>query len=256
MIARVPDTDPAIDIRGLHKAFGPRPVLSGIDLSFERSGVTAIIGPNGAGKTTLIKCLLGLVRPDAGSIAVGGDLVSGPAATGRRRIQGDVSYRERIGYMPQQAAFPDNLTGREVVALIRSVRRPDLPTDFELMRTLQLDAEMEKPVRTLSGGTRQKLSALLAFLFRPPILVLDEPTAGLDPVASAALKDHLRAAADGGATVLLTSHVMADLEELCDRVVFLLDGRVRFDGTLEAIRESTGEERLERAIAHILTRAA
>lgn len=245
MIARVPDTDPAVSIRGLHKAFGQRPVLTGVDLAFASGGVTAVIGPNGAGKTTLIKCMLGLVRPDEGTIEVGGE-----------SIAGSVSYRERIGYMPQQAAFPDNLTGREVVALIRSVRRPDLPTDFELLRTLQLEAEMDKPVRTLSGGNRQKLSALLAFLFRPPILILDEPTAGLDPVASAALKDHVRAAAREGASVLMTSHVMADLEELCDRVVFLLDGRVRFDGTLEAIRESTGERLLERAIAHILTRAA
>jgi Cu-processing system ATP-binding protein len=112
---------------------------------------------------------------------------------------------------------------------------------------------MNKPVRTLSGGTRQKLSALLAFLFRPPILVLDEPTAGLDPVSSAALKDHVRALAADGAAVMMTSHVMADLEELCDRIVFLLDGRVRFDGTLQEIRESTGEPRLERAIALILT---
>ena len=245
MIARVPGSDAAVEIQGLNKAFGKRPVLSGVDLSFASGRVTAVIGPNGAGKTTMIKCLLGLVRPDSGSISVGGTTVNG-----------DVSYRERIGYMPQQAAFPDNLTGHEVVSLIRSVRRPDLPADFELLRTLHLDAEMDKPVRTLSGGTRQKLSALVAFMFRPPILVLDEPTAGLDPVASAALKDHLRASAAAGATVLMTSHVMADLEELCDRVVFLLDGRVRFDGTLEAIRESTGEQRLERAIARIITRAA
>lgn len=245
MIARVPASDPVVEIRALHKTFGQQPVLTGVDLSFARGDVTAVIGPNGAGKTTLIKCLLGLVRPDAGAIVVDGE-----------PVEGSVSYRERIGYMPQHAAFPDNLTGREVVSLIRSVRRRDLPTDFELLRTLHLDAEMDKPVRTLSGGNRQKLSALLAFLFRPPILVLDEPTAGLDPVASAALKDHVRAAAADGATVLMTSHVMADLEELCDRVVFLLDGRVRFDGTIDAIRESTGETRLERAIAHILTRAA
>jgi Cu-processing system ATP-binding protein len=193
----------------------------------------------------MIKCLLGLVRPDEGVLSAGG-----------LRVDNDVVYREQIGYMPQQAAFPENLSGRDVIALIRSVRRSDLPVDWTLLRTLELEAELDKPIRTMSGGTRQKLSAVLAFMFSPPILVLDEPTAGLDPVASAALKDHVRRAADNGTTVLLTSHVMADLEELSNRIVFLLDGRVRFDGTLDAIREETGEERLERAIARILRRAA
>jgi len=232
-----------LTVSGLHKSFGDLHVLTGIDLDFEPGSATAIIGPNGAGKSTLLKCVLGLNRPSEGRIHVGG-----------KPIDRDVAYRANIGYMPQAPAFPENLTGREVVALVQSIRRETSRNDRELTDLFELNGEMEKPVRTLSGGTRQKLSAVLAFMFEPGILILDEPTAGLDPVAATTLKDHIRRVRDEGAAVILTSHVMADLEELCDRVVFLIGGRIRFDGTLGAIRERTGERRLERAIASLLTR--
>jgi Cu-processing system ATP-binding protein len=154
--------------------------------------------------------------------------------------------------MPQQARFPDNLTGRDMIELVRSLRPDAGHSDLTLVRKLRLEGELDKPFRTLSGGTRQKVSALLAFMFDPPIYILDEPTAGLDPVASTVLKDHIRSMRDGGASVVLTSHVIADLEELADRIVFLLDGRIRYDGSLEGLREETGEPKIERAIASIL----
>jgi len=236
----VSENSPPVEISDLHKSFGQLNVLSGVDLTLSAGEVTAVVGPNGAGKTTLIKCLLGLVRPDSGEIRVGGKLVDG-----------DVSYRNLIGYMPQHPDFPENLSAREVIALIQSLHEGG-KVDLSLQRLMELDREMDKPVRTLSGGTLQKLSAVLAFMFSPPILVLDEPTAGLDPIASSALKDHILAEKKRGVAMVLTSHVMSDLEELADRLVFLLDGRVRFDGTLDDIRRSTGEERLERAIAQML----
>lgn len=234
-----------VRISGLRKSYGALPVLTGLDLTLRTGETTAVIGPNAAGKTTLIKCILGLVRPQDGEILVGGQDV-------RRGIE----YRRLIGYMPQKASFPENLTCTEVIDLIQSIR-PDSPSpDLSLVRRLNLEKDLDKPVRTLSGGTLQKLSAVIAFMFNPALYILDEPTAGLDPLASATLKDHIRAISERGGTVVLTSHVMADLEELCDRVVFLLDGRIRYDGSLSSILSDTGEHRLERAIARLLDQEA
>ena len=236
-----PGSPHPVRITDLHKSFGDLSVLSGVDLTLDGQQTTAIVGPNGAGKTTLIKSILGLVRPDSGSIEVlGADAES------------SVAYRKHIGYMPQHPHFPENLTGHQMMAMLRSLRGPAHDEHATLLRSLRLDGEMDKPFRVLSGGTRQKIAAVLAFLFHPPILILDEPTAGLDPVSSAAVKDHIRQRGDEGACTILTSHVLADLEELADRIVFLLDGRIRFDGKLEDLRSATGQDRLERAIASLI----
>lgn len=234
-----------VRIDGLFKSYGDLPVLTGLDLELRMGETTAVIGPNAAGKTTLIKCILGLVRAQKGTIHVAGnDVTKG------------IDYRRLIGYMPQKASFPENILAADVIELIRSIR-PDAPEpDLSLIRRLNLEKDLKKPVRTLSGGTLQKLSAVIAFMFEPSLYILDEPTAGLNPVASSTLKDHIRTVADAGSTVVLTSHVMADLEELCDRIVFLLDGRIRYDGSLDSILSLTGEPRLERAIAHLLAEEA
>jgi len=230
-----------IEVAGLTKAFGRLGVLNGLTVGFKSGQTTAVIGPNGAGKTTLMKCILGLVHPDSGDIAVAG-----------QSVVGSHLYRSQLGYMPQHARYPDNLTGRDMIELVTSLRPDAARPDLTLVRTLHLEGELDKPFRTLSGGTRQKISAVLAFMFDPPIYILDEPTAGLDPVASTALKDHIRSARERGAAVILTSHVIADLEELADRIVFLLDGRIRYDGPLDGLRSETGQRTIERAIATIL----
>ncbi len=230
-----------IEISGLEKRFGRLQVLRGIDLRVARGRVTAVVGPNGSGKTTLIKTVLGLVRPDRGTIALDGTPVGATA-----------DYRARIGYMPQAARFPENLTPREVVAMVRDLRGDPAGADDELIDAFALTPEMDKPVRTLSGGNRQKVSAVLAFLFRPSLLILDEPTAGLDPVASSTLKDKIARERDAGRTVILTSHIMSEIEELSDDVVFLLDGRIRFEGAVAEIRRRTGQPRIERAIAEMM----
>jgi Cu-processing system ATP-binding protein len=226
---------------GVTKRFGRLEVLRGVDLAIKSGRVTAILGPNAAGKSTLIKLILGLAHQDGGSLTVNGTVVNG-----------DPAYRSELGYMPQLARFPENLTGREVVRLLRDLRSDTVPEDDELFESFALVGELDKPVRTLSGGTRQKLNAAVAFMFRPSILILDEPTAGLDPIASGILKARILRARDEGRTILLTSHVLSELEELVDDVVFLLEGRVQFEGPLRRLREATGEPRLERAVARLM----
>jgi Cu-processing system ATP-binding protein len=232
-----------IEFRGIAKSFGPAKVLRGVDLTIERGRVVGLVGPNGAGKTTLIKLLLGLARPTGGDVFVDGDSTSA----------GD-AYRARIGYMPQIARFPENLTAAELFRMLRSLRGDSASRDDGLVERLGLADQLDKPLRVLSGGTRQKVNAALALMFRPDILVLDEPTAGLDPLSSATLKDEILARNEAGATVLVTSHVMGELEDLCDEVAFLLDGTVRYAGSIRALTEQTRQQSLERAIASLMIR--
>ncbi len=227
----------------LMKRFGRNEVLRGIDVDIGAARVTGIVGPNGAGKTTLIKILLGLTRADSGLIAFDGV-----------PVDRDVSYRSRIGYMPQIAKFPENLTAAELLTLLRSVRAMPRGGDESLIERFDLRAVLDQPLRVLSGGTRQKVNAATAFLFEPELLVLDEPTAGLDPASSATLKDKILAERARGRTVIVTSHIMAELEEICDDVVFLLEGVVRFAGTVEELKGRTRQVNLERAIATMMIR--
>ena len=233
-----------IEVVGLKKRFGAQQVLDGIDLVLSPGRVTAVVGPNAAGKSTLIKCILGLTRPDAGSITVA-----------YKAIDDRGMYRADIGYMPQIARFPENITGRELLDMIAALREREASRE-DLIDTLDLRPHLAKPLRTLSGGTRQKLNAVLAFLFSPSVLILDEPTAGLDPVSAGLLKDRLRLEADRGRTVVLTSHVLSEIEELADDVAFLADGRMRFSGAVHDLKVATRQFTLERAIAHVLTNGA
>jgi Cu-processing system ATP-binding protein len=232
---------PVIEAAKLTKRFGRLEVLKGIDLAIEPGRITGLVGPNAAGKTTFIKALLGLVRPDSGQLTVLG-----------HPVNGDERYRHGIGYMPQAARFPENLTGAEVLDMIGDLRGPSLVRDVELLEHFHLAGELAKPVRALSGGTRQKLSAVVAFLFQPELLILDEPTAGLDPVASGIFKDKLLATRARGASVLLASHTLSELEELADDIVFLLEGQVRFHGPVARLMQMTGFANLERAIAALM----
>jgi Cu-processing system ATP-binding protein len=234
-----------IEGAGLWKRYGRVPVLRGIDLAVRAGRVTALLGPNGAGKSTLIRLLLGLARPDEGTVTVAGTPVGD-----------DPAYRAAIGYMPQHPHFPENLSGREVVRLLRELRGHAIPEDDELFEAFALGPELDKPVRVLSGGTRQKLNAALAFMFRPRILLLDEPTAGLDPVASGVLKARIGRVREGGVSVLLVSHLLSEVEDLADDVLLLLEGRVEFQGSLRRLRELTGEPRLEQAVATLMQRKA
>ncbi len=230
-----------ITARGVTKHFGRLEVLRQVDLEIPAGRITGLVGPNAAGKSTFIKSVLGLVRPDAGELQVLG-----------QPVNGDERYRSRIGYMPQAAHFPENLSGAEVLAMIRDLRGQGAASDTALLDGFDLGPQLDKPIRTLSGGTRQKLSAALAFLFRPDLLVLDEPTAGLDPIASGIFKEQLAAVRERGASILLASHTLSELEAHADDIVFLLDGRIRFHGPVAQLMERTGFANLERAVAALM----
>jgi len=234
-----------IRIRELDKRFGSAHVLRAVDLDIVRGRVTAIVGPNGAGKTTLMKMILGLTRIGEGRILVDGD-----------RVGDDPAYRAHIGYMPQIARFPENLTGAELIAMMRDLRGGAAEVDDDLITRFQLTDHLRKPLRVLSGGTRQKVNAVLAFLFRPELLVLDEPTSGLDPVASATLKDKIAEVRAAGRTVIVTSHVLSDLDAIADDIVFLNEGRVGFAGAVHDLKLATRQLSLERAIAQVMLEGA
>jgi len=234
-----------ITITGLTKRFGPLHVLRGLDLEIGEGRVTAVVGPNGAGKTTLMKTILGLTRSDGGEILVDGE-----------RVGDDPRYRSNVGYMPQIARFPENLTAAELIAMVRDLRGDDAAVDDDLIERFKLVDHLRKPLRTLSGGTRQKVNAVLAFLFCPALLVLDEPTAGLDPVSSGILKDKIAEVRDSGRTVIVTSHVLSELDAFADDIAFLVDGRLRYAGSVHDLKLSTRQLSLERAIAHVMVEGA
>ena len=234
-----------IKIRELRKRYGKLDVLQGVDAEIPTGRVTGIVGPNAAGKTTLIKSILGLVHSDSGSIEVGSV-----------HVNGDESYRRKIGYMPQIARFPSNLTGAELLAMLRELRPDVREIDDDLIRTFGLGLELTKKLNDLSGGTKQKINAVAAFLFRPATLILDEPTAGLDPRSARILKDKILEERRAGRTFIITSHVMSELEELADNVIFISEGKVRFSGSLDQIKRLTRQVNLERAVAELMEQGA
>ena len=231
-----------IRIEQLGKKFRKLQALDNINAVFNKGQVVSLIGPNGSGKTTLIKSILGMVKPASGKIYFDGQAVSD-----------DPVYRGRIGYMPQIGRYPDNMKVGQLFRMMKSIRNvsPD-SVDDELIQKFNLPAIFDKPMRTLSGGTRQKVSAALAFLFSPEVLILDEPTAGLDPLSSEILKEKILKEKNNHKLILITSHILSDLDELTTHVMYLQEGRIMFYKDLQALREETGENRLARAIARFM----
>ncbi len=233
-----------IQIDNLTKSFGKFRALDGIDLHLEKGQAVSLLGPNGSGKTTLIKSILGLVIPEKGSITINGQL-----------IRNNPAYRANIGYMPQIGRYPDNMTIEQVIHMIKDIRKEQTNYDEELYHSFGIDKIKQKKMRTLSGGTRQKVSACIAFLFSPDIYILDEPTAGLDPVANELLKDKIAAECERGKLVLITSHVLSDLDGLTSHIIYLQDGKLMFHESIGQLQERTGEKKLNKIIANILTNA-
>lgn len=231
-----------IKSENIKKKFGKLVVLNDVSLVFNKGQTISLIGPNGSGKTTFIKCLLGLVVPDSGTILFDG-----------KNIKGDSNYRNQIGYMPQIGRFPENIRIAQLLDMVRDIRKSHgLKEDHELIETFGLDKMKDKAMRTLSGGTRQKVSACLAFLFDPPVIILDEPTAGLDPLAAEQLKIKIRKEKEKGKLILITSHILSDLDDITSEVVYLQEGNLLFYKSIDQLRLDTGEEKLARAIAKVM----
>lgn len=231
-----------IQAEKLTKKFGKLTVLRDLSVTLNAGRTISLIGPNGSGKTTFIKCLLGMNRPDEGRILFDGKSITDAWA-----------YREHMGYMPQMGRYPDNMTVQQLFMMMKDLRRSHQPTlDEELFHEFGIAAFYHKPMRTLSGGMRQKVSAALAFLFRPRVLILDEPTAGLDPVASETLKAKIRREQTGDKLILITSHILSDLDEITTHVMYLQEGTLQFMKPIEVLKQDTGHDQLGRAIAHIM----
>lgn len=226
------------------KKFGKLKALDNVSVTCNKSECIALIGPNGSGKTTLIKSILGMVIPDSGFITFNG-----------KNILHDWHYRQSIGYMPQIGRYPDNMTIGQVLDMMKDIRhKKNHVLDEELIETFELKTMFNKRMRTLSGGTRQKVSAALAFLFNPDVLILDEPTAGLDPLSSELLKQKIIKEKTQGKLILITSHILSELDDLVTQVIYMQDGNLRFHKSITALQQDTGEEKLNKAIASIMSK--
>ena len=230
-----------IEIKELQKKFGKFEVLKNINLSCKKGECIALIGPNGCGKTTLIKSVLGMVLPDSGTIHFNGN-----------SVLGEYLYREKIGYMPQIGRYPDNMTIGQIIEMIKKIRNSADDLDEDLLHAFELEKMFDKQMRTLSGGTTQKVSAVLAFLFNPDVMILDEPTAGLDPLAAEVLKEKIIKEKEKGKLILITSHLLSELDDLITEIIFMQDGKVHFHQKVEELKTTTGEEKISKAIAKIL----
>jgi Cu-processing system ATP-binding protein len=226
----------------VNKTFGKLKALDNVSITCNRGQSISLIGANGSGKTTFIKCLLGMVVPESGFITFNNE-----------NIAHNWTYRSRIGYMPQIGCYPDNMTIAQVFDMMKDIRKKSTTViDEELIFSFGLDKIMDKRMRTLSGGTRQKVSASLAFLFNADVLILDEPTAGLDPLASEILKDKIIREKQKGKLVLITSHILSDLDDIITEIIYLEEGKLRFHKSFAQLQQDTGETKLSKAIAQVM----
>lgn len=229
-----------IQVKNISKSFGKLKVLDSVDVNIEDDGIYAILGPNGSGKTTLIKTILGMIIPNTGEIYYKANIVNDK-----------YNYRNEISYLPQIAHFPENLTGRELISMIKDIRNT-ISNEDELINLFGLENHLDKNLKHLSGGTKQKINVVLALMFNTPIIILDEPTAGLDPVALINFKKLIKELKHRGKIIILTTHIIDLVEEMADKIIFLLDGKIYFEGKINELLHKSGEKALEESIAKIL----
>lgn len=230
-----------IKIKNLTKKFNKFTALQNIDLECKKGHSIAFIGPNGCGKTTLIKCILGLNVIESGDILVNGN-----------SVKNDFLYREKIGYMPQIGKYPENMTIGQTIKMIQDNRKNVENIDTELLEAFELPKLYDKKMSTLSGGTTQKVSAVLAFMFHPEIIILDEPTAGLDPLASEILKNKIIKERKNGKLIIITSHLLSELDDMVNEIVFINEGKILVHQSVEDLKTETQQTKISDAITNIL----
>lgn len=231
-----------IEIKNLTKKFNKFTALNQVNIRFNDGHSVALIGPNGCGKTTLIKCILGLNVVEDGNILVNNE-----------SVKEHYLYRKNIGYMPQIGRYPENMTIAQTIQMIKDTRKvSESELDTELLEAFELESIFDKKMRTLSGGTTQKVSAVLAFLFNPGIIILDEPTAGLDPLASEILKNKIIKEKNKGKLIIITSHLLSELDDIVSEIVFMNEGKVIVHQSVEELMTERKTEKISESIISIL----
>ena len=231
-----------IEIKNLTKKFNKFTALNQVNIRFNDGHSVALIGPNGCGKTTLIKCILGLNVVEDGDILVNNE-----------SVKEHYLYRKNIGYMPQIGRYPENMTIAQTIQMIKDTRKvTESELDTELLEAFKLESIFDKKMRTLSGGTTQKVSAVLAFLFNPGIIILDEPTAGLDPLASEILKNKIIKEKNKGKLIIITSHLLSELDDIVSEIVFMNEGKVIVHQSVEQLMTERKTEKISESIISIL----
>ena len=231
-----------IEIRNLSKKFGKFTALRDLNLSFRDGTSVALIGPNGCGKTTLIKSILGLNVIEQGDILVN-----------NKSVKEHYNYRKDIGYMPQMGHYPENMSIAQTIQMIKDVRSvPEAQLDTELADAFEIQTLLYKKMGTLSGGTTQKVSAVLAFMFNPKIIILDEPTAGLDPLASEILKQKIIKEKNKGKLIIITSHLLSELDDIITDIIFMNEGHILLQQSVEDLKSDTQTEKISDSIVSIL----
>jgi len=229
-----------IDIKELSMSYGKSGALNNINLNLERGQVVALMGPNGSGKSTLLKSILGLVIPQNGKIVVN-----------ETDIENNYLYRNSIGYMPQLVNYPENLKVKELFNILKDIRNGITEIDEELLEKFRIHEIYDKFFGQLSGGFKQRVAASIAFLFVPDILILDEPTASLDPLSTEIMKSKILETKKENKLIIVSSHIISEMDELADRIVYLLDGSIKLNMNVKDIKNGSGE-RLGKAITRVL----
>ena len=213
-----------------------------MNLTFTNSKSIALIGPNGCGKTTLIKSILGLNVIETGDILVDG-----------KSVKDDYLYRQDIGYMPQIGRYPENMSIGQTIKMIKDTRKiSETHLDTELLENFELEKMYDKKMGTLSGGTTQKVSAVLAFMFDPKVIILDEPTAGLDPLASEILKNKIIKEKNRGKLIIITSHLLSELDDIVSEIVFMNEGKIIVQQSVTDLMTERKSEKISESIISIL----
>lgn len=231
-----------IEVKNLTKKFGKFTALDDLNLSFTNTKSIALIGPNGCGKTTLIKSILGLNVIETGDILVDG-----------KSVKDDYLYRKDIGYMPQIGRYPENMSIGQTIRMIKDTRKTsETHLDTELLENFELEKMYDKKMGTLSGGTTQKVSAVLAFMFDPKVIILDEPTAGLDPLASEILKNKIIKEKNRGKLIIITSHLLSELDDIVSEIVFMNEGKIIVQQSVSDLMTERKSEKISESIISIL----